>query len=94
MSENERYLWPVTLTQMYKQVSIKICNINDDYMAFITEDSIIFNRNYKFLESLPDNPTANKLGAVTSHLTDIVRSYLAGKVDWQDVEESLRRFAI
>ena len=60
-------------------------------MAFITEDSIVYNQNYKFLESLPDNATANKLANITKHLTDIARTYLAGKADWQEVEESLRR---
>lgn len=91
MGESERYVWPVTLAQMYKQVSIKVCNINEEYMSFITKDSIIFNRNYQYLESLPDNPTANKLGLVTERLTGIVRSYLAGEVDWQEVEAALRR---
>ena len=87
----DRYVWPVILTQMYKQVSIKVSSMNHEYMAFITEDSIVYNQNYKFLESLPDNATANKLANITKHLTDIVRAYLAGKADWQEVEESLRR---
>jgi len=87
----ERYVWPVILTQMYKQVSIKVSSMNHEYMAFITEDSIIYNKSYTYLESLPDDATAQKLASITKHLTDIVRVYLAGKADWQEVEEALRR---
>lgn len=87
----DRYVWPVILTQMYKQVSIKVSSMNHEYMAFITEDSIVYNQNYKYLESLPDDATAQKLASITKHLTNIVRAYLAGKADWQEVEEALRR---
>ena len=87
----DRYVWPVILTQMYKQVSIKVSSMDHEYMAFITEDSIVYNRSYKYLESLPDDATAVKLANITKHLTDIVRMYLTGKAEWQEVEETLRR---
>jgi len=87
----DRYVWPVILTQMYKQVSIKVSSMEYEYMSFITDTDIIYNQNYRYLKTLPDNPTAIKLSNITKALTPIIRSYLAGTADWQEVEEALRR---
>jgi hypothetical protein len=62
-----------------------------EYMSFITDTDITYNQNYRFLKTLPDNPTATKLSNITKVLTPIIRSYLAGTADWQEVEEALRR---
>jgi len=87
----DRYVWPVILTQMYKQVSIKVCSMDYEYMSFITDTDITYNQNYRYLKTLPKNPTAKKLSVITKSLTLIIRSYLAGTADWQEVEEALRR---
>lgn len=87
----DRYIWPVILTQMYKQVSIKVSDMKGDDISYITDHDIIYNRNYEYLAAIPDDAKAQKLASITKHLTNIVRAYLAGKADWQEVEEALRR---